>query len=373
MLPRGFSSDNVSLGDVEWVVGRADDLLDVDDLGFLVDDGILDMDVLADDGVTADDGVLDHGPAMDADATAEDGVDDRAFDDGTVGDIGIGGAAALLVEDRGRIVGLGVDGPFLVKEGGIGLFVKKVEGILQVVAQRIEGLDIAIVADGTDEDGGRDVVEGIGKGEEGRGSLGILHEALQHRIVHDHGTHGDIAFVRLAAVCLDAGDLAPFGDVDLAGTDKGILQSLPVRIEKGDAGTGSDMVGKKGLEIRTEDHVGRGDDDIVGLDGAQEPAVLEEIGDVGVVSGIGDVGLIVENLELADLGVVDPGVSVSDMAGEGTDVVLAEDADRRDAGVEAVGKLEVDEGISSQEGGGSDGTMLRHRPELGAVEAVDQT
>ena len=170
----------------------------MDDLGFLVDDGILDMDVLGNRGIASDDGVLQDGALLDADASSEDGVDDRPFDDGTIGDIGIRRASALLVEDGGGVIGLGVDRPVLAEEGRIGLLVEKFEGGLEIVAQRIEGADIAFVADGLDEDGGGDVVQRVGDGEEGRGPLGIFQKAFEHRIVHDKGSHGDIAFVHLA-------------------------------------------------------------------------------------------------------------------------------------------------------------------------------
>jgi uncharacterized membrane-anchored protein len=83
------------------------------------------------------------------------------------------------------------------------------------------------------------------------------------------------------------------------------------------------------------------------MDISQEGHVLDEVSDIGVISSSVNSGFIVKKGEFSDLGVLDPRTTGREMLREGTDMILSQDTDVFDVGIEEVREREIDESISS--------------------------
>ena len=317
----------------------------MEDLCITVDDGILDSGSFGDDDIVADDGVGDLDTFADLDMTSDDGVGNLAFDDGAVGDVAVGDIASETVLDRRSIIGSGMDRPIFLEQGVGNLAVKKFKGILKIMRKGIEVPDISFELAGSDHDGRSKILQAIGDVEEAGGGSCIFDEGLKHRVIQDDATQRDVSAILVTEVCFHAVDLSSRGDAKLACTKEMFLQAtVDMGIEHGDSIAAGDMIFDQLVEVDLIDEVRHGDDDIVRMAVLEESLVLDKVGNIGIVCRIGNHRLIIEDFQGTTLGVGDPGSSVSDMLGQGTDMVLAEDADVEDAGIEEVAEVEINEG-----------------------------
>ena len=189
---------------------------------------------------------------------------------------------------------------------------------------------------------GQDVVAEVVLGV---GVFGVLDELGQEDVgVEDVDAHGDVDHVGVEGgadagffgLLLEAGDLAVAGDFD--DTEGGDLVGRDGQGGEGDVGAGFAMLLEHEGVVHLVDVVAGEDDDVLGLFGADGVDVLVDGVGGALVPGLGDALHGGKDLdELAELVGDDGAPALADVAVERERLVLGEDVDVAEVGVDAVG------------------------------------
>ena len=204
-----------------------------------------------------------------------------------------------------------------------------------------------------------------GRSRAGVGIFGVLHQLGEQDVgVEEVDAHGGVDHVGVEGraqvgglgLLDEAGDLAVARDLDDA--EAGYIGGLNGQGGEGDVGAGVDMLPEHAAVVHLVDVVAGEDEDVFGLLGADGVDVLVDgVGGAHVPVGADALHGGQDLDELAELLGDDAGPAFADVAIEGERLVLGEDVNVAQVGVDAVGEGDVDDAVLAAERNGRLGAI----------------